>query len=62
MGSRVITITKQKDVQVTNGKETVPIDPRANKQVQIGDKFAVLEVEDEEEEANNQLVLVEEKG
>ncbi|OIT29267.1 hypothetical protein A4A49_17178 [Nicotiana attenuata] len=52
--------------QNKTGKEIVPIQQsgdqqggEANKQVQVANKFAVLEVVDEEDEPNNQLALVE---
>lgn len=56
MGNTVKIFAKQ-NVQGNTGKEIVPVDQRANKQVQVGNKFAVLEVVDEEEEAVDQLVL-----
>ncbi|XP_070032135.1 uncharacterized protein [Nicotiana tomentosiformis] len=52
---------KQNEIQSKIGKEIVPVDQGANNQVQVGNKFAVLEVMDDEEENGNQLMLVDDQ-
>lgn len=66
--NRVKNGARQGETQGATGKEIVPVDQGVvqqlsvenvvSQQVQITNKFAVLEVEDDEQENNNELALV----